>query len=95
VLVAPVIGLQLAPDVSQVNHWYVNVIDEPVQVPGLAVSVEPTVVVPLIVGGDVFGGPDCGVTAAVALEVAFVWPSVLIAVTWARSVKPMSPVAGA
>src|SRR5215470_13249672 len=41
--VAPVIEVQLAPAASHCRHWYVNVIDEPVQVPGFAVRVEPTV----------------------------------------------------
>jgi hypothetical protein len=71
----------------------VNVIDEPVQVPGFAVSVDPTVAVPLIVGGAVFGGPACATTIAVAFDTAFVWPSLFTAVTRERSVKPTSPVA--
>jgi hypothetical protein len=71
----------------------VNVIPEPVQVPGLAVSVDPTLAVPLIVGGAVLGGPAFAKTAALAFDAAFAWPSPLTAVTRERSLKPTSPVA--
>jgi hypothetical protein len=71
------------------------VIDEPVHVPGFAVRVEPTVAVPLIVGGAVFGGPACAATIAVAFDTAFAWPSLFTAVTRERNVKPTSPVATA
>src|SRR4051794_15856173 len=48
---------QLTPLRLHRRHWYVNVIGAvPVHWPGSAVSVEPTCVVPEIVGGDVFVG---------------------------------------
>ena len=68
-------------------------IPAPVHVPGFAVSASPTTVVPVIVGGAVFGGPACVVTAAVALDTAAVWPSAFVAVTLTRSRKPTSPAA--
>ncbi len=59
-----------------------------VQVPWLAVSVEPTVALPLIPGAAVLiGGPP---TTAVAAELAEFDPAELVAVTTTASVVPMS-----
>jgi hypothetical protein len=58
VLVAPPMGEQLAPEELHRCHWYVNVTDGPLQVPGLPVNVWPTCGVPLTVGGAVFVGGD-------------------------------------
>jgi hypothetical protein len=53
--VAPEIAEQLPPSLSHRCHWYVNV-GEPVHVPSFAVSVWPSLAVPLIVGGALFVG---------------------------------------
>src|SRR5579862_228592 len=96
-------GVQVLP--LQSCHCTVSVgVGVPVQVPGLRVSVWPTVAVPVMVGavwfvgalrvrggGVWFGGGRGGaVTIAVVLEVAEVWPAVLVAVTTASMVKPVS-----
>src|SRR5215471_2805588 len=64
--------LQLAPFASQPCHWYWKEIGaEPFQVPGFAVSVSPTDVEPLIVGGVEFVGATlCVDLAARATPVA-------------------------
>ena len=91
--VAVVMSAHAAPVASQRDQRYANVIPLPVHVPGFAVSASPTTV-----------GPDdrrrCRVRrtglrrdAAVALEVAVVWPSAFVAVTLTRSRKPTSPAA--
>ena len=50
---------QLAPVESQRRHWYEYVIGVvPLQLPGAAVSPDPTTIVPLIDGADVFAGAD-------------------------------------
>ena len=59
----------------------------------MAVSVEPTAGVPVIVGGAVFGGPACAVTRSVAFDATVVAPSEFDAVTRTRSRKPTSAVA--
>ena len=54
----------------------------PVQVPGRAVSVCPTVAVPVTVGGLRVGRRlAAAVTTAVAAELAWLVPAVLVAVT--------------
>jgi hypothetical protein len=57
----------------------------PAQVPGLAVSVCPTVGVTEIVGGLVFAGaPGAAPTRAVWVERATVHPLASVAFTWMR-----------
>src|SRR5437868_15180656 len=61
---------QAEPSAPQICHWYWNVIGlEPLQVPGFAVAVVPTVAAPLIVGGELFDGATAerDVTAPAAL----------------------------
>src|SRR5438876_5682376 len=58
--VSPTSDEQLFPFESQRSHWYLKVSGVvPLQVPGLAVRVLPTAVVPVIVGRDVFDGAAC------------------------------------
>jgi len=76
--VAPLMLEQLPPVRLHRRHWYANVIGSvPVHLPGSAVSVEPTVGVPEIVGGSVFVGftwaaalPDSGPLSATAPNAA-------------------------
>jgi hypothetical protein len=59
--VAPVTSTQLLPSVLQRRHWYAYEIGvDPDQMPGDAVSVCPSWVVPVIVGAVLFAGgtPD-------------------------------------
>ena len=66
----------------------------PVHVPVVAVSVEPWVAKPEIVGSAEFTGtpePPDEVTTAVALELALVEPLEFVAVTLTRRVEPTSP----
>ena len=63
----------------------------PLQVPGLAVSVDPCVGVPLIVGGAVLvGGDALAATSAVAADTALLVPMAFVAVTVTRRVAPTS-----
>src|SRR5258708_672662 len=77
---------QLAPARSQRSHCRVNVgAGEPVHVPVLDVSTEPTVVVPVIAGSTVF----CGVVLMVSTAAAAVWLSGFVIVTvWLPPVAP-------
>lgn len=96
-LVAPLIIEQLAPLESQCFHWYAYEVGEPLQVPFDAVSVCPTVVVPVIAGAVEFVGADIGagaVTAVVARDVATEEPYLFDAVTVTRSVYPTFAVTG-
>jgi hypothetical protein len=79
--VAPGTALQLVPAESHRFHWYANVgAGLPVQIPGDAVSVDPTVVVPEIAGRAVFTGADPElVTVRTAADA--VWPSGFVIVT--------------
>ncbi len=56
--VAPVIGAQLSPPLSQRSHTYEYRAPQPVQPPTEPVSVAPTSAVPLIVGAAVLTGAD-------------------------------------
>src|SRR2546421_458395 len=48
---------QFTPSESQRFHWYANVgAGKPLHVPAAAVSVEPTLAVPVMVGSAVFAG---------------------------------------
>jgi hypothetical protein len=52
-------ALHASPCAPQICHWYWKLIgDEPDHVPGFAVRVLPTVVLPLIVGSDLFDGAE-------------------------------------
>ena len=71
-------------------HAYAYVIGgEPRQVPGRAVSCEPTAGVPVTVGATVLTGL-LEPTTAVAAEVAVAEPAEFVAVTASRSVDPVS-----
>ena len=63
--------------------------------PVLAVSVEPSAVVPLIAGGVVTVGAAADETTAVGAHVACADPSALVAVTATRMVLPTSAVTSA
>ena len=54
--VAPVMSPHAVPSVAQRRHWYANVVGFPDHVPFEAVSVLPSLAVPLMVGGFVFDG---------------------------------------
>lgn len=58
----------------------------------LAVSVEPSIIVPEIVGAEVFTGAGVG-TTGVAAEVALADPPAFVAVTVTSIVSPTSPAA--
>jgi hypothetical protein len=101
VLEAPVMSAQLAPAESQRRHWYEYAIGvEPLQLPGAAVSPDPTSVVPLIDGADVFAGADPlggvgspppppsagrGATTSVSNDALEPLPNLFVAVTTTRS----------
>ena len=83
-------GRQLAPAASQRPQAYVNVNgDVPVQAPLVAVSVMPSLAVPVIAGGVVFAGADA-VTTAVSADVDWAEPAPLPAVTVTLSLEPTS-----
>ena len=67
----------------------------PVQVPGVRVSCWPTVAVPVIAGGVwLAGGVVVAAMTAVGVVVAGRVPAVLVAVTVAVRVEPMSVLVG-
>src|SRR3954469_7399229 len=83
---APVtIGVQVAP--QRQNVVAVEVVS--VHVPGVAVTVWPTLAVPLRAGIGLAAG-GAGLIAGLAAEVAATLASRLLAVTIARSVAPVS-----
>lgn len=85
--VAPAIAAHEAPFVAQRSHAYVYVIGaEPDQVPVVAVSVDPTLAVPVICGAAVFCGAVTAVTVAVCVDSAVAVPDALCAVTAALNV---------
>src|SRR5262245_11401071 len=89
---APTIAAQLPPTLSQRCHWIENVIGcLPAHVPTDAVSVCPTVGVPVIAGGAVLAGraPTAAI-ARVAADVAFACPSVFLPWTRTRIAWPTS-----
>ena len=90
VAVAPLIAAQLLPFWSQRLHAYVYPVGLPLHDPFVVVRVEPTVVVPEIVGAAVFPGADALETTAVGAEVDDAEPSAFVAVTVTRSVCPTS-----
>jgi hypothetical protein len=90
--VAPPMSAQLPPFWSQRLHWYANVIGWlPLHVPAFAVSVCPTAAEPETVGGFVAAGfVAAACTVAVWFDAALADPSVFVAVTRTRRVKPTS-----
>jgi hypothetical protein len=86
---APTIGEQFAPALSQRNHWKVNEgAGDPLHVPGPAVSRLPTDALPITDGGEVLDGAE--LITAVSAEVAVTDPELLAAVTVTSSVEPAS-----
>jgi hypothetical protein len=83
-------GTQFAPPELQRAHWYPYVSGvEPVQVPGLAVSVCPCCAVPVIAGGLWFAGAT-PLTTADCADDALVEPPAFVPVTTTRNVLPTS-----
>jgi hypothetical protein len=84
VFVALAIEAQLLPPESQRSHWYVYEIGPwPIHSPAFAVSVCPTVGVPVIAGAVVFPGAVTPM-GFVAFELAWPEPPEFVAVTSAR-----------
>src|SRR5437763_10107905 len=84
------------PSAPQIAHWYLKLtVPLPLQVPGFAVSVPPTLASPVIVGAAVFAGPEAvaAATLAVGTLVAEFEPSELLASTTTRAVLPWSALA--
>jgi hypothetical protein len=85
---------QLAPALSHLRHWYVYVIvADPVHVPFAAVSVDPSLAVPEIVGSTEFAGAAPWITAVCALVAATAAhpdQHVFVPVTTTRIVLEMS-----
>jgi hypothetical protein len=98
--VAPLMPLQLLPEVSHLFHWYAYEVGVPAHVPVDAVKVWPCCDTPLICGSAVFDGADVGAgagagagavaTTPVGAELALDDPLLLVAVTVTRSVLPTS-----
>src|SRR5581483_6188825 len=93
--VGPVdVSRQSLPEASQRRHWKVNEIGPaPVQVPEVALTVSPCLIVPATVGSAVLTG-EPSVTTADAAETAAAEPSELAAVTVTRSRWPTSSLDG-
>src|SRR6476660_1702412 len=77
---------QFAPARSHRSHWRVNVgLGNPVHVPVVDVSTEPTLVVPVMPGSAVFAGT----VLTVSTDALAVWPSgLVIVIVWAPPVAP-------
>src|SRR5581483_4140055 len=69
------------PSAGQRTHWYEKLVGLPLQVPCVAVSVEPTVVLPLITGSAVFVGAAC----------ASAWAEPLASQAAAARTRPTAP----
>jgi hypothetical protein len=92
--VAPEIAAHPPPVPTQRSHWYEKLgAGEPLQLPGLTVSVAPSWGVPEIVGGaEFFGAAPVALTVPVGRETATPFPELFDAVTWTFSVEPTSAV---
>jgi hypothetical protein len=89
-VVAPAIGLQAFPELSQLSHWKRKLSEGlSVHAPFASVSVWPGWAIPEIAGGDVLVGAG-GVTTAVGAEVAVLLPVVSVAVSTTTIVCPTS-----
>jgi hypothetical protein len=89
-LVAPAILAQLSPFASQRHQTKRVDVGFPLQVPSLAVSVEPTAGLPEIVGAAVFVGAAALEITAEGAEVAWLDPPAFVAVTVTRRRPPTS-----
>jgi hypothetical protein len=88
--VAPLIAAQPSPFASQRLQAYATLVGLPLQVPSLAVNVEPTAGVPEILGAVVGVGAAGPETAADGADVAVPEPVESLAVTVTRSACPTS-----
>ncbi len=87
--VEPAIAVQLPPVLLQRSHWYVKVMEAPVHVPRLTVTVWPSTHVPDTLGGLLFTGAFA-FTTSVGFDADVCEPDEFVAVTRTRIRDPTS-----